>query len=174
MKRDTKAVLSLRSLVVTEDAVEPSFTLTGLSPRAVRDAVLEEERPAFERQYREALAAAAETFDLKELQELLRAWQRIGELTERDGREKRREILVRAVRVWHTRENPEPERERGSREFEERLWARLSEEQRREAEANRERIRRQFEAGEPITDGRGRPMSKSEPYVLVPLDELHF
>jgi hypothetical protein len=73
-----------------------------LSPRAIRDAVLEEERPAFERQYRAALATAAETLDLTGLEKLLRAWHRIGELTERDGRAKRREILARAVRCGAT------------------------------------------------------------------------
>ncbi|MFF5992880.1 DUF6247 family protein [Prauserella flavalba] len=159
---------------MTDDAIEPPRPFSGLAPRAIRDAVLEEERPAFERQYRAALATAAETLDLTELEELLRAWHRIGELTERDGRAKRREILIRAVRVWRNRDTPDPEALRRSREFDERLWARLSDEQRREAEANRARMRRQFEAGEPITDSRGRPIGESEPYVLVPLDELHF
>lgn len=159
---------------MTEDAVEPPFVLSGLSPRAIRDAVLEEERAGFERQYRAALATAAETLDLSGLEELLRAWHRIGELTERDGRAKRREVLARAVRVWRNRGNPDPDRERQSREFEQRLWARLSEEQRRQVQAHREQVRRQVEAGEPITDSQGRPMGKSEPYVLVPLDELHF
>lgn len=159
-------------LVMTEDVVEPSFALSGLSPRAIRDAVLEEERAGFERQFRAALAVAAETLELMELEELLRAWHRIGELTERDGRVKRREILARAVRVWRSRDNPDPERDRRSREFEECLWARLSDDQRQQVQAHREQVRRQVEAGEPITDSQGRPMGKSEPYVLVPLDEL--
>jgi hypothetical protein len=157
-----------------DDAVEPPFALSCLSPRAIRDAVLEEERAGFERQFRAALGVAAETLDLPEVEKLLRAWHRIGELTERDGREKRREILARALRVWRNQQNPAPERDRLLREFEERLWARLSEEQRRQVQAHREQVRRQIEAGEPITDSRGRPMGKSEAYVLVPLDELHF
>lgn len=159
---------------MTEDAVEPLFALSSLSPRAIRDAVLEEERGAFERQYRQALESAAETLDLAELEKLLRAWRRIGELTERDGREKRREILTRAVQVWRNRHSPDPERDRQSREFEERLWARLTEEQRQQVQAHREQVSRQVEAGEPITDSQGRPMGESEPYVLVPLDELSF
>lgn len=36
---------------------------------------------AFERQFRAAMAAAAETMDLSKVLELLRAWQRIAELT---------------------------------------------------------------------------------------------
>lgn len=158
---------------MAEDAVEP-FALWGLSPRAIRDAVLEEERAGFERQFRAALEVAAETLDLTGVEKLLRAWQRIGELTERDGREKRREILARAVQVWRNRDHPDPERDRQSQEFEERLWARLSEEQRQQVQAHREQVRRQVAAGEPVTDSQGRPMGESEPYVLVSLDELFF
>lgn len=33
---------------------------------------------------------------------------------------------------------------------------------------------RQDAAGELVTDAQGRPMGRSEPYVLVPLDELNF
>jgi hypothetical protein len=106
---------------MTEGAVEPLSVFVALSPWAIGNAVLEE-RAEFERQYRAALAIAAETLDLTALEELLRAWHRIGELTTRDGRKTRRENLVRAVRVWWKRDRPDPQRERGSREFEARLW----------------------------------------------------
>lgn len=159
---------------MTDDAVEPPFALLDLSPRAIRDAVLEEERAGFEHQFRAALKVASETLDLTELEKVLRSWQRIGELTERDGREKRREILARAVRVWRNRNHPDPERDRRSREFEQHLWTRLSDEQRQQVKAHREQVRRQVEAGEPITDSQGQPIGKSEPYVVVSLDELSF
>lgn len=102
---------------VADDVVKPSVAFASLSPRAIRDAVLEEERAAFTRQYRAALAVAAETLDLTGVEELLRAWQRIAELTARDGRENRRQILAKAVRVWRNRDNPDPDAVRRSREF---------------------------------------------------------
>jgi ABC-type tungstate transport system permease subunit len=40
--------------------------------------------------------------------------------------------------------------------------------------AHWEQVRRQVEAGTPITDSQGRPMGRPESYVLVPLDDLHF
>lgn len=159
---------------MADDVVKPSVAFASLSPRAIRDAVLEEERAAFTRQYRAALAVAAETLDLTGVEELLRAWQRIAELTARDGRENRRQILAKAVRVWRNRDNPDPDAVRRSREFDELLRQRLSEQQRRQLDASRERIRRQAAPGKPVTDAQGRPMGRSEPYVLVPLDELHF
>lgn len=102
---------------MADDVVKPSVAFASLSPRAIRDAVLEEERAAFTRQYRAALAVATETLDLTGVEELLRAWQRIAELTARDGRENRRQILAKAVRVWRNRDNPDPDAVRRSREF---------------------------------------------------------
>lgn len=164
----------VKVLIVAEDEVEPPMLMGGLSPLAIRASVLEEERPGFDRQFREAMADAAETLDLSGVEELLRAWQRIAELTARDGRENRRRILVKAVRVWRDRDKPNPDAARGSREFDELLRRRLTPEQRRRVDASRERIRRQVAAGEPVTDAEGQPLGRSEPYVLVPLDELRF
>lgn len=159
---------------MAESAVESPANPLKRSPRSIWEAVLEEERPGFERQFREAMAVAAETLDLSEVEALLRAWQRIAELTERDGRENRRRILAKGVRVWRNRDQPNPDAVRSSREFDELLRERLTEQQRRDLDASRERMRRQVAVGEPITDAQGRPMGQSEPYVLVPLDELHF
>lgn len=159
---------------MTENAVESCVKLLELSPRVIREAVLEEERPGFERQFREAMAAAAETLDLTGVEQLLRAWQRIAELTARDGRENRRRILAKAVRVWRNRDHPDPDAVRRSRQFDELLRERLTEQQRRDLDASRERMRRQVAAGEPVTDAQGQPLGRSEPYVLVPLDELRF
>lgn len=103
---DVALVVRVQSMA--DDKVESPTLTGGLSPRAIRAAVLEEERPGFERQYREAMAVAvaAETLDLAGVEELLRAWQRIAELTERDGRENRRRVLAKAVLVWRNRDIP--------------------------------------------------------------------
>jgi hypothetical protein len=76
----------VKVLILAEEEVKPPTLLGGLAPQAIRAAVLEEERAGFERQYREAMAEAADTCDLTRVTEVLRAWQRIAELTARDGR----------------------------------------------------------------------------------------
>jgi hypothetical protein len=159
---------------VAEGEVRLSALFGILSPRAIRAAVLEEERSGFEWQFREAMAVAAATLDLSGVEELLLAWQRIAELTASQGRENRRQILVHAVRVWRHRDHPDPDGLRRSDEFYELLRQRLTPEQRRQVDAGWERIRCQVAAGEPVTDSPGRPMGVSEPYTLVPLDELPF
>jgi hypothetical protein len=169
---DVAPVVSLQN--VPDDKVDVPTLIGGLSPRAIRAAVLEEERPTFERQYREVMAVAAETLDLTGVEELLRAWQRIAELTERDGRENRRRVLAKAVLAWRNRDIPEQDVVRRSREFDELLRQRLTEEQLRQLDASRERMRRQVAADESVTDAQGRLAGGSEPYVLVPLDELNF
>jgi hypothetical protein len=117
-------------------------TVTGmLSPRAIRAAVLTEERPAFERQFGAAMATAAETLDLSGVLELLRAWQRIGELTARGGPENRRQILAKAVQVWRNRGMPDPDAARRSREVDDVLRERLSKPQCRELDPSRDRMR---------------------------------
>jgi hypothetical protein len=81
-----------------------------------------------------------------------RAWRRIVELTERDGAEHRRRILQRAVRIWRKRDSVD----RGLTDDAAGLVRqRMSEDQRRQADANRARILAQFEAGEPLTDSEG-------------------
>jgi hypothetical protein len=156
---------------VTDDAVEQPLGFGVASPGAIRAALLEEERAAFDRQFREAMAVAAESLDLTGVLDVLRAWRRIVELTERDGAEQRRRILQRAVRTWRNRDSVD----RGlTGDAQGLVRQRMSEDQRRQADANRARILAQFEAGEPLTDSEGRPLGRSEPYVLVPLDELRF
>lgn len=54
-------------------SAEPCPNFTGVSPRLIRDQLIVEERLGFERQFREAMAAAAETLDLTEVEKLLRA-----------------------------------------------------------------------------------------------------
>ena len=76
------------------------------------------------------------------VQTLLRAWLRVADLTERDGRENRRRIFANAVRVWRGCHVPDLDAVRSSGEFDELLWRRLTEQQRQQLDAGRERIRR--------------------------------
>lgn len=61
-----------------------------------------------------------------------------------------------------------------SDEFDEMLRQRLSEDRLQRLDASRPRMRPQVTAGESVTDTQGRRIDRSEPYVLLPLDELHF
>lgn len=54
------------------------------SPAEIREVLLPEELPEFERQYREALLVAAETYRLDKLQACLRSWRRIAWMTDSD------------------------------------------------------------------------------------------
>lgn len=47
------------------------------SPGEIRAALIPEEQPEFDREYRRALQVAAETFSLEELDKTLESWQRI-------------------------------------------------------------------------------------------------
>lgn len=156
---------------MTEDIVRPSFSAVGVSHRLIRDGLIDEERPAFERQFREAMTAAAQTLDLTGVESLLRAWERIVALTEREGVEQRRRVLRRAAEIWRNRDNQDCAGRCDAVDVQAEL---TNEDQQRQAEANRARLHRQFEAGEPLTDSAGNPVGHSEPYCLVPLDELVF
>ena len=57
--------------------------LPGASPAAIRDALLPEDRTAFEVAYRDALAQARESLDLTELFKTLERWRRLA-LLQRD------------------------------------------------------------------------------------------
>lgn len=52
------------------------------TPREIREALLPEEVDDFDRQYRAALATAADTFDLAGLDELLDHWRMIARLSQ--------------------------------------------------------------------------------------------
>lgn len=57
--------------------------LPGASPAAIRDALLPEDRTAFEAAYRDVLAQARESLDLTELFRILERWRRMA-LLQRD------------------------------------------------------------------------------------------
>ncbi len=52
-----------------------------LNPRAIRDALIPEEVPEFDRRYREAMLAATESLDLTEVVALLAHWRRHARLS---------------------------------------------------------------------------------------------
>lgn len=73
------------------------------SPAEIREVLLPEELPEFERQYGEALRVAAETYRLDKLQACLRSWRRIAWMTDSDP-EAHRLMLARAEYTLATRE----------------------------------------------------------------------
>lgn len=77
------------------------------SPAAIRDALIDEERTEFEREYLEALAGAAETLDLTGVLDVLRNYHRIAWLTQRQGAEAHRRMLGKAAKILRTGENPD-------------------------------------------------------------------
>ncbi|WP_051581185.1 DUF6247 family protein [Pseudonocardia acaciae] len=79
----------------------------GTSPAAIRDALIDEERTAFERSYRRALADEAETLDLTGVLDVLRNYHRIAWLTHRQGPEAHRRMLDKAAEIVRTGENPD-------------------------------------------------------------------
>ncbi len=78
-----------------------------ITPVAIRDALIDEERAEFEHAYREALAEAAETLDLTMVLDVLRNYHRIAWLTQRQGPQAHRRMLDKAAGILRTRENPD-------------------------------------------------------------------
>ena len=60
---------------MTASATRPPFA--DASPATIRTALIPEEQPRFDREYRQALRVAAETFSLDELNKTLESWRRI-------------------------------------------------------------------------------------------------
>ncbi|MBV9141219.1 MAG: hypothetical protein JO115_09920 [Pseudonocardiales bacterium] len=60
---------------MTAPAIRPPFT--DASPAEIRAALVPEEAPRFDREYRQALQVAAETFSLEGLDTTLESWRRI-------------------------------------------------------------------------------------------------
>lgn len=77
------------------------------SPREVRAALVPEEQPEFDRQWREALKHAADSLDLTEVHDCLDSWRRRATTTNYLGHDGYRNLLARAERILRTGE-PEP------------------------------------------------------------------
>lgn len=68
------------------------------SPAEIRAALLDEEKPDFDQQYRHALDTAAESLSLDELHETLESWRRIAWMTHTDPEAHRRMLRTAAER----------------------------------------------------------------------------
>ncbi len=77
----------------------------GITPQAIRAALLPEESGAFDRDYRHALKTAADTLSLDELYATLAHWRRIARMTQADP-EAHRRMLQRAERTLRTGDEP--------------------------------------------------------------------
>lgn len=88
---------------MTATAVKIPFS--DASPAQIRAALLPEEQPRFEEQYREALQVAAETFSLYKLNATLECWRRIAWMTHSDP-EVHRRMLANVERTLRTGEPP--------------------------------------------------------------------
>jgi len=76
------------------------------SPAEIRAALIPEEANDFDRQWRAALAEAAETLDLQKVFGTLEHWRRIAWMTTSHGAEAHRRMLVRAEYTLRTGEAP--------------------------------------------------------------------
>ena len=76
------------------------------TPAAIRDALIDEERAAFERAYQDAMAEAAQTLDLTRVLNVLRNYHRIAWLTQRQGPEAHRRMLDQVAHTLRTGEAP--------------------------------------------------------------------
>lgn len=82
---------------MTTVAITPPFA--DASPAEVRAALLPEEQPDFDREYRRALAFAAESLTLDELHATLTCWRRVAWMTHNDPAGHRRMLRRAGERV---------------------------------------------------------------------------
>jgi hypothetical protein len=94
---------------MSAEPVEPSLprNFHDASPKDVRAALVPEEQPDFDRQWRSALADAADSLDLTEVLDVLDSWRRRATITNHLGHHGYRQMLARADRILRTGE-PEP------------------------------------------------------------------
>jgi Family of unknown function (DUF6247) len=92
------------------------------SPAELREAILPEDVPSFDEQYRAALNAAAETLRLDELEKFLAQWRRIAWSANAKGHDTWRALLAEAERRRATASREGVSME----EMEQRIAARLA------------------------------------------------
>lgn len=88
----------------TATAVKIPFS--DASPVEIRAVLLPEDQPEFDRQWRAALAVAADTLSLDEVHETLESWRRVAWLVSASGPDAYRRILAQAERTLRTGEAP--------------------------------------------------------------------
>ncbi len=72
----------------------------------MRAALIPEDIPEFDRQWRAVMATATETLDLTGVHRTLESWRRIAWLTTANGSDGYRRLLARAARTLRTGELP--------------------------------------------------------------------
>lgn len=85
---------------MTTAATRPPFAEA--SPAEIRAALLDEEKPEFDREYEHALAVASESLTLDELHATLECWRRVAWMTYTSPEEHRRALLAAAERFTQT------------------------------------------------------------------------
>lgn len=95
-------------MCVATEAVEPPRprNFTDASPREVRAAIVPEEQPDFDRQWKKALAEAAESLELTDVYRVLDSWRRRAMITTHLGHDGYRQMLARAEERLRTGEAP--------------------------------------------------------------------
>ena len=76
------------------------------SPAEIREAILPEDQPEFDRQWRAALAVAADTLSLDEVHKILASWRLMARQVSAQGPEAWRRLLSKAERTLRTGERP--------------------------------------------------------------------
>jgi hypothetical protein len=101
--------MDMYAVPMAAEAVEPprARSFKDASPREVRAALVPEEQPDFDQQWRKALADAADSLELTEVTKVLDSWQRRATITTHLGHDGYRRMLARAERILRTGE-PEP------------------------------------------------------------------
>lgn len=91
------------------DAVGPprARNFKDASPQEVRAALVPEEQPDFDQQWRAALTEAADSLDLTRVHAVLDSWRRRATITTHLGHDGYRNMLAKAERILRTGE-PEP------------------------------------------------------------------
>jgi hypothetical protein len=89
---------------VSTIALKPPFA--DASPVEIRAALLPEDQPEFDRQWREALTVAAETLSLDEVHDTLESWRRIAWLVSEHGHEGYRRMMAQTQETLRTGQSP--------------------------------------------------------------------
>lgn len=89
---------------VTTTAMKPPFA--DASPAEIRAALLAEDQPEFDRQWREALTVAAEALSLDEVHDTLESWRRVAWLVSAHGHEGYRRMMAQAQETLRTGQSP--------------------------------------------------------------------
>jgi hypothetical protein len=77
------------------------------TPAAIREALIDEERVEFERDYRDAVSKAGKTWDLSPVFDVLRNYHRIACITRLNGASSHRRMLAQAEEIARTGKNPD-------------------------------------------------------------------